>query len=202
MFLPGMTYASVRSQITDIRSTSTQQQGRQATSIKLIIGILIIVDETDAAAQARYNEYLDKYSDDEDFQFSDHGGIRSLISSWSETIPGSEGIRWTKSRVARELALGGPHPKAVGSGATVADVLEAWVRETGVDGFNVSYAVSPGDFGNVVRFLVPEMKRRGVFWDNVGAEGCTMRENYSGDGGGGRLRDDHHGSRYAWGATK
>jgi FMN-dependent oxidoreductase (nitrilotriacetate monooxygenase family) len=217
MFLPGMTTSSVRSQVEEIRATAVSH-GRDANSIKFIVGMLIIVDETDEAAQKRYEEYLSyadlegslalfggwtgtdlaKYSDDEDFQFSDHGGIRSLITSWSATIPGSEGIKWTKARVAKELALGGPHPRAVGSPSTVADILEHWIAETDVDGFNVSYAVNPGDFAAVVKYLVPELKKRGVFWDSTKAEGKTMRENYLGDGKGGRLREDHPGAKHAW----
>ncbi|KAF9890853.1 hypothetical protein FE257_005429 [Aspergillus nanangensis] len=143
MFIPGFEPAIVRKVADDIRQRALEQ-GRSPSSIKLLVGMLVIVDESDALAQAKYEEYLSyadlegslalfggwtgedlaQFGDDEDFQFSGLGGIQSLITSWSTTIPNSNGIKWTKSRIARELALGGPHAKAIGSPTTVADILE------------------------------------------------------------------------------
>jgi alkanesulfonate monooxygenase SsuD/methylene tetrahydromethanopterin reductase-like flavin-dependent oxidoreductase (luciferase family) len=48
-----------------------------------------------------------------------------------------------------------------GSPTTVADILERWVDETGIDGFNLSYAIAPGDFEDVVKWLLPELRERG-----------------------------------------
>lgn len=212
-----MEIPAVAAQVSAIR-TEAAQLGRFHHSIKFIAGILVIADETDELARAKYEEYL-SYADlesllalsggwtgtdlgthayDEDFKFSDNGGIRSIISSWSATMPGGDSIRSTKKRVATELALGGPHAKAIGSAKTVADILQRWVEEAGVDGLNLSYAVNPGDFEAIVKWLIPELKSRGVFWDPVAAEGKTMRENYLADGRGPRLSDDHPGSKDKW----
>jgi alkanesulfonate monooxygenase SsuD/methylene tetrahydromethanopterin reductase-like flavin-dependent oxidoreductase (luciferase family) len=165
MFLPGMDIPSVRRSVEDVRR-SAAEQGRDTTTLKLIVGMLIIVDETDQLAQKKYEEYLSyadlegslalfggwtgadlsAYGDDEDFKFTGPGAIQSIVSSWTATIPGSDNVKWTKRRVAAELALGGPHPRAIGSAKTVADRLQRWVNEAGIDGFNVSYAVCPGGF--------------------------------------------------------
>ncbi|KPM42231.1 Dimethyl-sulfide monooxygenase [Neonectria ditissima] len=201
----------------------TAEQGRNPDGIKLIAGILIIVDETDEKAQARYEEYLSyadldgslalfggwtgqdlgTFKDDDDLRFSGPGTIQSITSSFHNTIPGSDGVRWTKARVARELALGGAHPRAIGSASTVADLLQTWIDGAGIDGFNISYAVGPGDLEDVVKYLIPELKKRGVFWDAKAAEGKTTRENYLGPelGNGGRLANDHPGSAYKWAAS-
>lgn len=213
---------SVRKSVLEIRQTALEQ-GRDLNGLKLIVGMLVIVDETDQRARQKYDEYLSyadldgslalfggwtsadlgKYADDDDFEFTGPGAIQSVVSSWRATIPGSEGIKWTKKRVAQELALGGPHPRAIGSAKTVADVLERWISKTDVDGFNISYAVGPGDLEDVVRFLIPELKSRGVFWDAAAAEGRTTRENYLGSGftKDGRLSSDHPGSKYRWKAS-
>ncbi|KAL3482692.1 luciferase-like domain-containing protein [Aspergillus germanicus] len=204
--------------VLEIRQTAVEQE-RNINGLKLIVGMLVIVDETDELAQRKYSEYLTyadldgslalfggwtgqdlgPYSDDDDFQFTGPGAIQSIVSSWRAMIPGSEGVKWTKRQVAQELALGGPHPRAIGSAKTVADILEKWIVETDVDGFNISYAVGPGDLDDVVRYLVPELKARGVFWDPVAAEGKTTRENYLGDfAKGSRLSTDHPGSKYRW----
>ncbi|KAL2444295.1 Dimethyl-sulfide monooxygenase [Exophiala dermatitidis] len=217
MFLPGMEIGSVRKSVQDIRELAAQQ-GRDPTTIKLIVGILIIVDETDAKAQAKYEEYLtyadlegsmtlfggwtgtdlSQFGDDDDFQFTGPGAIQSMVSSWSATIPGTDGVKWTKKRVAQELAIGGAHPRAIGSPKTVADILQKWVDETDIDGFNISYAVNPGDFEDVIKYLLPELRARGVFWDDYVAN--TTRENYLQDGKGPRLRSDHPGAQYRWSA--
>lgn len=214
-FLPGMTTDAVRKSVEDARKLAAQQ-GRDPSTLKLIVGFLIIVDETDEKAQAKYQDYLSyadlegsmtlfggwtgtdlsKFDDDEDFQFSGPGAIQSMVNTWSATIPGTDGVKWTKKRVAQELAVGGAHPRAIGSPKTVADILQRWVEETDIDGFNISYAVNPGDFEDIIKYLLPELRARGVFWDDYVA--TTARENYLQDGKGPRLRDDHPGSQYKW----
>ncbi|KAH9827373.1 Monooxygenase [Teratosphaeria destructans] len=221
MFIPGMDVETVRKTGEDIRNMA-REQGRDPANIKLIVGMLVIVDETDELAQAKYNDYLSyadlegslalfagwtgadlgPYDDDDEFEYSGPGAIQSVVSAWKKVMPGSQDIRWTKKRVATELALGGPHPKAIGSATTVADILQSWVDEAGVDGFNISYAICPGDFEAVVKYLIPELKRRDVFWDAQAAEGKTMRENYLADGKGPRLRSDHFGARFKWPAPE
>jgi long-chain alkane monooxygenase len=49
----------------------------------------------------------------------------------------------------------------VGSPEEVADELIDWVEATGVDGFNLAYAVTPETFADFVDLVVPELQRRG-----------------------------------------
>ena len=56
----------------------------------------------------------------------------------------------------------------------------AWMEETGVDGFNVEYIVSPGDFAAFVDLVVPELQRRGVY--KTSYEEGTLREKLYGKG--------------------
>ncbi|KAL2201867.1 alkanesulfonate monooxygenase [Sarocladium strictum] len=217
MFLPGMTPQSIRKTVDDIRGQAISQ-GRDPSTLKVIAGVLIIVDETDEKAQAKYEEYLqyadlegtlnlfggwtgvdlDKWDDDEDFKFTGPGSIQSMISTWTATVPGTEGAKWTKRRIAQELAIAGAHARAIGSPKTVADYLQTWIDEGGVDGFNISYAVNPGDFEDIITYLLPELRARGVFWDDYAAS--TTRENYFQDGKGPRVRDDHPAAQYRWAA--
>ncbi|KAL5338575.1 luciferase-like domain-containing protein [Aspergillus crustosus] len=203
MFLAGMDPASVRKSVDDIRSRLTAQ-GRDLGSIKLITGILVIVDETDEKAQAKYDDYL-RYIELEDATTLFGGWTGTDLSTFADhedfrfSGPGPfKGLKWTKKRVTQELALGGPHARAIGSASNVADILEKWVKESGVDGFKLSYAIAPADFEDIVTWLVPELGRRGVFWDEYVAS--TTRENFRNDGLGPRLREDHPGSQYKWAA--
>lgn len=219
MFLPGMEAKVIKKGAEAIRSLAADI-GRDSESIKLIAGVLIIVDETDEKAQAKYEEYLSyadddgtlalfggwygvdisQWGDDEDFRFAPGfpGPVQGMLEAWSATVPGGKEIKWTKKRIAKELALGGPHLKAIGSPATVADILEKLIDEAGIDGFNVSYAISPGNFEDVINYLFPELRRRGVFWNDYNVPGGSARENYSADGKGSRVRDDHPASKYRW----
>lgn len=219
IFLPGMDIASVSRLVSEIRH-SAEEQGRDPRGLKLLGGLHVVLADTDKEAQKKYEEYL-SYADmegslalfggwtgtdlagipdDADIKFDGPPAMKGMVENWSKTIPGSDTIKWTKTRVAQELAFGGAHARAVGSATTVADILETWVKETGLDGFNLSYAVVPGDLEDHAKLLVPELKARGIFWDPVEAEGRTTRENFLGVdyGNGGRLSSDHPGSRYKW----
>lgn len=48
----------------------------------------------------------------------------------------------------------------VGSPAEVADGLETWVREAGMDGFNFAYTLFPGSFVDIIELLLPELRGR------------------------------------------
>nr|POF23979.1 dimethyl-sulfide monooxygenase [Quercus suber] len=202
MFLPGMVPAKTRQIIDEVRAL-LRANGRGEHAIKFIAGIFICVDETDAQAQAKFDDLLQyadlegtaslfggwtgtdlaTFSDDEDFAFTGPPAIQSMIAAWTSHTPAGE--KWTKRRVLQELAISGAHPRAVGSATTVADLMQRWVEEAGVDGFNISYATTPGTFEDIIRFLKPELERRGV-WQREYA-GKSMRENYAQDGLGPKL---------------
>lgn len=80
----------------------------------------------------------------------------------------------------------------VGSPETVADLLQEWVEETDVDGFNLAYALTHETFIDAVDLLVPELQKRGVYKTEY-AQG-TLREKLLGDGA--RLGANHPGAGY------
>lgn len=55
------------------------------------------------------------------------------------------------------VGIGGFGPLFVGSPETVADLLQEWVEETDVDGFNLAYALTHETFIDAVESLVPEL---------------------------------------------
>ena len=68
----------------------------------------------------------------------------------------------------------------VGTPEKVADDIEAWFEQTDVDGLNVAFATSPGDFEDIADMLVPELTRRGRY-KQAYAKG-TLREKLFGAG--------------------
>lgn len=208
MFLPGLVPEKTR-QIVDSMKKLLVEHRRPADAIKFIAGIFIVVDETDELAQAQFEDLLQyadtegtaalfggwtgtdlsKFEDDEDFAFTGPPAIQSMISAWTATVPGTDGLKWTKRQVLQHLAISGAHPRAIGSPTTVADILQKWVDEAGVDGFNTSYATNPGTFEDMIKYLWPELKKRGVLQDSFA--GHTMRENFLQDGKGPKARATH-----------
>lgn len=216
MFLPGMVPKKTAQVVRDTRAL-LRELAKPEDSVKFIAGIFIIVDETDEKAQEKFNDLLQyadlegtaslfggwtgtdlsTFSDDEDFAFGTKApAIQSLINSWTETVPGTAGLKWTKKLVLQHLAISGAHARAIGSPTTVADILQHWVEEAGIDGFNISYASTPGTFEDLVKFLWPELKKRGVLQEKYA--GTSMRENYLQDGKGPRARKWHPASEYTW----
>ena len=87
---------------------------------------------------------------------------------------------WTVRQVAEHVALGGIGPVVVGTPGSVADALEAWVDQTGVDGFNLAFALSPGSYVDIVEQLVPELRKRRRYKPEY--RPGTLREKLSGNG--------------------
>ncbi|KAI5865261.1 Nitrilotriacetate monooxygenase component A/pristinamycin IIA synthase subunit A [Durotheca rogersii] len=215
VFMGGQLPELVRQSVDALRQTAQERWGRDPRSIKVFTGVCVIVDETDEKARAKYRELLSygdregalalfggwtgqdlsPFDDDEDLVLADRPAIRSILHRWSTTVPGSEGLKWTKSRVAEFLSVGGMMPKIIGSPKTVVDELERWVEEADVDGFNLAHAVNPGSFEDIIEFVIPELRRRGLFRTGVEREGATAREVFFGQP---HLLADHPGYQFKW----
>ena len=60
-------------------------------------------------------------------------------------------------------ALGGRYITVVGSPQQVADELESWIAETGLDGFNLTRIVTPESYEDFIELVIPELQRRGSY---------------------------------------
>jgi alkanesulfonate monooxygenase SsuD/methylene tetrahydromethanopterin reductase-like flavin-dependent oxidoreductase (luciferase family) len=63
----------------------------------------------------------------------------------------------------------------VGGPKEVADMFEAYFTAPACDGFVVGATCVPGTYEDFVRFVVPELQRRGLFHKDY--RGATLREN-------------------------
>jgi hypothetical protein len=101
--------------------------------------------------------------------------------------------RWTVREAALFIGLGGRGPVIVGDPRQVADQLVAWLDETGIDGFNLAYALAHEDMRHMVELVVPELRRRGRYRSDAGdsERGATLREQLLGAGA--RLPETHPG---------
>lgn len=217
VFLHAQTPELVRPSVDSIRQQAAAV-GRSPADLKIVAGALVIVAETDEAAQAKFEEFkkygdregalalfggwtgydLSTYGDDQDFRFVELPAVRSMVNHWASTVPGTEGAKWDKRTIADYLVLGGNGVKIIGSVKTVADELERWVSVGDVDGFNLSYASLPDTFDDIIELLLPELRRRGLFWSDYAVKGGTLRENMYGRPGQSRLPEAHTGAKYFW----
>ncbi|KAJ5574078.1 uncharacterized protein N7459_008505 [Penicillium hispanicum] len=217
VFLHAQKPELVRPSVDSIRQQAADL-GRNPQDIKVVAGALVIVAETDEQAHAKFAEFkkygdregalalfggwtgydLSTYTDDQDFRFVEQPAVRSMVNHWASTVPGTEGKKWDKSTIADYLTLGGNGVKIIGSVQTVADELERWVAVGDVDGFNLSYASLPDTFDDIINLLLPELRRRGLFWSDYAVQGGTFRENMYGQQGQSRLPESHPGAKYFW----
>lgn len=56
----------------------------------------------------------------------------------------------------------------------------------------------PGTFTDVIELLIPELQRRGIFWDNYTVPGGTYRENLTETKGQREPREDHPAAAKTW----
>lgn len=105
-----------------------------------------------------------------------------------EELAGMSGMQAMRDRVMRSTGRnptvrdfldvtrrGRPREALVGSGKDLADRLEEWFTERACDGFVVAGTHMPGSFEDFVRFVVPELQRRGLYRTEY--TGATLREN-------------------------
>jgi FMN-dependent oxidoreductase (nitrilotriacetate monooxygenase family) len=208
IFVGAPTKAVLRNYVTDVRQR-TVQAGRDPSKVYIYNLLTIILGETDAEAEAKLKEYASYVSYDGSLVFmSGWTGIdfgqyaptdlvrkvetNAIISAVDALAEGDPDKRWTIDELAAWGGIGGLGPVIVGSPTRVADILQEWVEETGVDGFNLAYAVTPESFEDVVNLLVPELQRRGVY-PTAYREG-TLREKLFGEAA--YLPAHHPGASY------
>ena len=210
IFFSGGTPELVRGWVDGVRD-SVEAAGRPRDAVKIFSLATVIVAETDDQAQRRLEEYrelvdtesalalfggwtgvdLSGADPDSTLEYVATEANQSALASFT-TLAG--GRKWTVRDLAEFVAIGGRGPVIVGSPQTVADELERWQEEAGVDGFNVSAAVRPADLERFSRLVSPELRRRGLLPEADAVPATTLRERLTGSGP--HLPAEHRGASY------
>jgi len=184
--------------------------GRDPRHAKILAATVPVVGATEAEAQARWEQIrsfaspegalalfggwtgmdLAGYAPEQRLEHVESQGMQFLAQYFSTVDADRE---WTFREVSDFLSVGSVCPVLVGDYRRVADELERWVVEGGVDGFNVIPPISRG-FVEFVDLVVPELQRRGLFRTEY--ETTTLREHYFGKGRA-RLAVDHPGAAHS-----
>jgi FMN-dependent oxidoreductase (nitrilotriacetate monooxygenase family) len=209
IFTAAPTKAILKENVTTIRR-ELELAGRDPYAAKIFNLSTVITAETDEAAAAKHAEYqsygdaegaltfmsgwmgvdLSRYGLDEPIGNVDSNAILSAVKAFQSADP--DGGEWAVEDIANWGKIGGIGPRFVGSGERIADLLQEWVDETDVDGFNLAYAITPGSFADFIDHVVPVLTARGAYQSEY-APGSLRNKLF---GRGDRLPDEHRGASY------
>ncbi|KAK0612131.1 luciferase-like domain-containing protein [Immersiella caudata] len=206
----------VAKNIAEIRTLASEKFGRDGKDIKVLALVVPVLGKTEEEARAKLKDYrqyastegalalwggwtgidLEPYGDEEELRHVESNAVRSTVDAYARFSKGGE--KWTKHTVAEHVRLGGNGPLLVGTAEQVAEELEVWVEEADVDGFNFGYVLFPQSFKDIAELLVPELRKRGLFWDDYVVPRGTYRENFYGKEGQKYPQETHVASKYHW----
>jgi FMN-dependent oxidoreductase (nitrilotriacetate monooxygenase family) len=204
-FVSGPSIRVVKKYVDDLRA-AVRTAGRDGDDLKIYAQALIITAPTEAEAHAKHEDYkrhinieaalallsgwtgvdFSKFALDATIEYIDSDAGRSALASFSAADPNR---KWTVREAAEFIGLGGRGPVLVGDPKQVADQLETWQDETGIDGFNLAFALAHESMADVVDLIVPELQQRGRYRTDYIAG--TLREQVFNRGS--RLPLTHHG---------
>ena len=202
-FVSGPSKTVVRKYADDLRA-AVRAAGRDGDDLKIYAQALIVTAPTEAEARAKYEDYrnhvdieaalallsgwtgidFSQFPLDATVEYIESDAGRSALASFTQADPDRT---WTVREAALFIGLGGRGPVLVGDPGQVADQLEAWQDDTGIDGFNLAFAVAHDSMRDVVELIVPELQRRGRY--RTAYDGGTLRGQVL--GGGARLAPGH-----------
>ncbi|MGF6384067.1 FMN-dependent oxidoreductase (nitrilotriacetate monooxygenase family) [Paraburkholderia atlantica] len=187
------------------------EAGRRPDDVKVFAGAAVVTGATEREAREKYADYLRYASRDAGVaHFAASTGIdyaqydldapvdyapTNAIESATRT---AKQHGWTRRKLLEMFELGGRYPAIVGSAAQVADELQGWIEETGIDGFNLSRTVVPESYEDFIDHIVPELQSRGLY-KTAYADG-TLRGKLFGRGD--HLPEQHTASDFRVGSNE
>ncbi|MFB6125849.1 MAG: LLM class flavin-dependent oxidoreductase [Halolamina sp.] len=202
VFCSQPTEDGVTEYVEDLRDRAADY-GRDPDSLRFFTGIVPIVAETEAAAEAKHEAWkegidveatlallsgfldmdLSELDPDQRIEHIETDAIQGTMNAFTRAQPDRE---WTVREVAQFSGLGTTSPVVVGTPEQVADELQYWHEEVGVHGFNVKEVVRTASLDDFVDLVTPELRERGLLREPRSDE--TLRERLLGQP---RLRADH-----------
>jgi FMN-dependent oxidoreductase (nitrilotriacetate monooxygenase family) len=170
-------------------------RGRDPRSVKMLPMAYTVVGESHAQAEDREQVFLNDLVDPtasltllSELMNYDFSGLALDSPVTEELIESVSGIRGLVQNLRQHIGghitladLAGHRatllqgPRFVGTGAEVADQMQQWFEGDACDGFVIAATHVPGAYEDVVRMVVPELQRRGVFRERY--TGATLREH-------------------------
>jgi FMN-dependent oxidoreductase (nitrilotriacetate monooxygenase family) len=151
-------------------ATKTEAEDKMA----LIDSLYHEVDGLSLLSEALNYDFAKKGMD-EAFTTEELAGMSGMQAMRDHVIRGSGKATPTVRDFLNVTKRGRPGQAVVGGPKEIADRLEQWFVERGCDGYVIGGTHTPGTFEDFVRFVVPELQRRGLYRREY--EGDTLRQN-------------------------
>jgi len=169
--------------------------GRDPESVKMLPMVYTVVGESQSHAEEREQLFLNSLVDPQasltllselmNYDFAGLGLDSPITDELIESVSGMRGlVKNLRAHIGGDTVTLGDlaghratllqGPRFVGTGPQVADQMEEWMETEACDGFVIAATHSPGAYEDVVRLVVPELQRRGVFRDHY--TGTTLRD--------------------------
>lgn len=207
VFLKAPTVEALRAQVQDIRRRAAAY-GRGPEQIKIFTGLSAVVGRTKEEAQRKlesYRSYASKEAALLTYETSTGIDLTALDPDAPFTNLQTEQGRTHTERYTKHSGFIPTVQDVIdnfsakefrgitvaGTAEEIADQMQYWVEETGVDGFNLERYVLPGGHRDFVEQVVPVLQQRGIFRERY--EEATLRERLFGKGAT-RLADTHPGA--------
>jgi FMN-dependent oxidoreductase (nitrilotriacetate monooxygenase family) len=207
VFIGGPTLAKTRAYIEGYRDEA-RQQGRDPSHIKFMAGAAVIVGRNDREVSRKVDEYRRLRS------IEGHLAHAGAGLDWTKYPPETRvgdiiarrdpGYQRLIRQYTPEQTVGDILDRigqfnrgaffVAGTATEVADAIELWLDEGGIDGINLRQFHTPGTAEDFVELVVPELRRRGRFRQSY-EEGETLRARLFGPGHA-RVLPDHPAARY------
>ena len=191
IFGSSRTMADAQSFYADVKARM-RAIGRNPAHLKVLPGALVIVGNTQAEAQAKKAQLdslvhpdsgvpnlsirlgVDASGFDLDAPLPDIPVTNQSQSGQAGLVALARRDNLTVRQLA-QLAGGYGGLSMVGTPATIADTMQAWLEGEACDGFNVMFPTVPAGLDDFVDLVVPELQRRGLFRRDY--EGTTLRDH-------------------------
>ncbi len=170
------------------------RHGRDPAHVKIMPGLMTIIGETEDEAQAKYRELQALLSDENSmrllarlcgdldiFAFPPDAPLPPLpLSNAAQArqrhlVEKAAREKLSIIQVARYLGTSLGHQLLVGTPASIADTMEAWLTQGACDGFTLLSPHYPVPLERFVDLVVPELQRRGLFRTDYA--GSTLRDH-------------------------
>ncbi|WP_394553422.1 NtaA/DmoA family FMN-dependent monooxygenase [Agromyces sp. MMS24-JH15] len=187
------------------------RNGRAADDVKAIASAVVVVGRTEEEAADKWRTYQEHASID---GYLAHSSLPVDLTLAPREITVAEAIARSGTELTRSSFLplhltvgqlldrlvGGRRERfhVVGTPKVVADEIERWLDEDGVDGINLRQYHSFDTARDFAELVVPELRRRGRLPDPSEAA-TSLRDRVFGRGD--RLPDTHLAARYRGGAN-
>ncbi|WP_347557540.1 LLM class flavin-dependent oxidoreductase [Robbsia sp. KACC 23696] len=190
IYSSGFSLTKAKAYYDDVKAR-LEKYGRRPEDLLIMPGLTIYVGKTREEAQAKFDQLQDlidplmglsllynafgdlsAYDLDAPFPEVQPRGTKSLGEN---LIALAKEKQMSIREMYKHMAAGNSGGYVLGTAEDIVDHMETWFRAGAADGFNICPPIMPGGMDDLSTFILPELRRRGLFRTEYEAK--TLRGN-------------------------